>query len=220
MARTSNRAANFFIQMASFKILSPRVYFDQSSARRSLKHTFEGSFDLLSDSALADKEYDKYIGRKVFTLYKTDMKLEDGTNESIPRLTGFEIKAMHVLGGTHYVKMTLDRDGKLYTKQVTFQQESVIGDLAGEHEDYYFNLFASGNVGAIKGVRKEHMNDIRQGIVRKGFNEAEVKLALGNPNRTLKTKKTTYSWVYPSAKNGSYSVVTFSLKNKEVLFVK
>lgn len=185
-----------------------------------VKHTFEGSFDLLGDAALADKEYDKYIGRKVFTLYKTDMKLEDGTIESIPRLTGFEIKTMHVLGGTHYVKMTLDRDGKLYTKQVTFQQESVIGDMAGEHEDYYFNLFASGNVGAVKGVRKEHMNDIRQGVVRKGFNEAEVKLALGNPNRTLKTNKTTYSWVYTSAKNGSHSVVTFSLKNKEVLYVK
>ena len=185
-----------------------------------LKHTFDGSFELLGDQALADKEYEKYVGRKVFTLFKTDMTRNDGTSESIPRMTGFEIKKMSAIPGTHHVKMTLERDGKTYHKTVTFEQENVAGDLAGEHEAYYFSLFASGNLGAIKGVRQENLSDIRRSVVRKGFNEVEVKLALGEPDKKGKSSKGVYMWVYNSALNANHCIVYFDSNTKQVKYVK
>ena len=185
-----------------------------------LKHTFEGSFELLGDKANEDKKYNEYIGRKVFTLYKTQMLLANGVEEIVPRLTGFEIKAMNVISGTHSVKMTLEHEGKTYMKKVSFKQNSVIGDLAGYHEDYYFNLFASGNVGSIKGVRQENMTDIRNGIIRKGFNEAEVELALGKPDAKSKAGNNSYMWVYNSAMNSNNCVIYFDAKTRKVTLVK
>lgn len=185
-----------------------------------LKHTFEGSFELLGDKANEDKKYNEYIGRKVFTLYKTQMLLANGVEEIVPRLTGFEIKAMNVISGTHSVKMTLEHEGKTYMKKVSFKQNSVIGDLAGYHEDYYFNLFASGNVGSIKGVRQENMTDIRNGIIRKGFNEAEVELALGKADAKGKAGNNSYMWVYNSAMNSNNCVIYFDAKTRKVTLVK
>ena len=182
-----------------------------------VKHTFDGSFMMLDDKALANRKYEQYVGRKVFTLFKTYMvQAADGVKEEIPRMTGFEIKKMDVIGDTHHVKMTLDHDGKAYVKEVTFEQENVAGDLAGEHEDYFFTLFASGNVGAIEGVRQENMTDIRRSVIRKGFNEAEVKLALGKPDGIGKASNGLYTWVYNSALNSNRCVVYFNAKTKKV----
>lgn len=190
-----------------------------------VKHTFDGSFEIVDDHTLANMEYDKYVGRKVFTLYTTVMTLEaDGSRVKIPRMTGFEIKAMEVITGTNYVKMTLESEGKLYQKKVTFVQDNVASDVVGTKadgaDDYYFALFASGNVGSIQGVRQKNLPDIRRAIVRKGFNEVEVKMALGNPSGYGKAAKGVYTWIYNSSMNANRCIVCFDATTKTVVTVK
>lgn len=184
------------------------------------KHTFEGSFEIAGEKASGDEQYDKFVGGKVFTLYATKMTNSAGAEEAIPRLTTFTIKAMHVLRGTKYVRMTLDRAGLEYTKQVTFTRENVAGDVGGMHEDYYYSLFASANVGNVKEVREKNLPDIQKSIIRVGFNEAEVRLALGEPNAVSKVKNNTYTWLYRSRMDKNDCTIYFNAQTKEVKYVK
>ena len=194
---------------------------DEEFGEDNVKHTFDGSFILLGDAASASGKYQEYVGRSVYTLYKTKMRTKNEEVEEIPRLTAFKILAMQAVHGTHMVKMKLVRDNKEYSKDVTFVRESVVGDIDGEHEDYYFSLFASGNIGQSKGVRQENLADVQKSIVRKGFNEAEVKLALGNPDKTVKQGRVgNYQWIYNSDLLGNNNcVITFN-KNKIVVSIQ
>jgi hypothetical protein len=194
---------------------------DEEFGEDNVKHTFDGSFILIGDAASASGKYQEYVGRSVYTLYKTKMRTKNDEVEEIPRLTAFKIMAMQVVHGTNMVKMKLVRDNKEYSKNVTFVRESVVGDIDGEHEDYYFSLFASGNIGQSKGVRQENLADVQKSIVRKGFNEAEVKLALGNPDKTVKQGRVgNYQWIYNSDLLGNNNcVITFN-KNKIVVSIQ
>ena len=192
---------------------------DEFLEQDNLKHTFEGSFELLGDVAEDEKKYQKFIGNNVMTLYETKME-KAGQNITIPRMTSFTISAMHPVHATNKVKVVLEANGEKYAKVVTFARENVAGDIAGMREDYYYDLFASGNVGNIKGVRKENLPDIRRSIIRVGFNEAEVKLALGEPNGKGKAKKGMYTWVYNSNMNRKNCIVFFSSNTKKVKYVR
>ena len=194
---------------------------DEEFEEDNVKHTFLGSFELLGDAANNDKAYSKLIGQNVFTLYKTQMYLKDGTAEIIQRLTPFKILSANAMRGTNKVRLTLINNNKEYTKEVTFKQENVAGDIAGMREDYYYSLFASGNLGKSKSVRQENMADIQNSIVRAGFNEAEVKLALGEPDGKGKANQGRYTWVYKSHLNGNQNcTVFFNEKTKKVVYIK
>jgi len=182
-----------------------------------LKHTFEGSFELLGDQAILDRKYDDFVGRKVFTLYRTEMTDTLGNKKMFERLSNFVIKKMHVIKGTPFVRMTLLNDGVEYQKQVSFQSTNVAGEIGGMREDFYYTLFASGNLGDVKGVRKENLHDIRNAVVRVGFNEQEVKLALGNPDATGTTAKGMYTWTYLS---GTPCTIYFDKNTKMVKYLK
>lgn len=209
-----------FFQTVAISFTNSGMRDDEFQDEDNLKHTFEGSFELLGDAAEGEKKYQKFIGNNVVTLYETTME-KAGQNVAIPRMTAFTITAMHPVRSseTEKVKVVLEKDGEKFAKVVTFVRENVAGDIAGMKEDYYYSLFASGNTGNIKGVRKEHLPDIRRSIVRKGFNEAEVKLALGEPNNISKPKKNVYTWVYYSNTDGKRNVVFFDAKTKKVLNV-
>ena len=147
------------------------------------KNTFYGSFELADAKIQATESYAKYIGKHVYTKYATKMENMMGENVNIPRLSQFTIKKIEAIDNTNYVKMSLQssKDGYQYVKHVTFKNESVIGDIDGNKEDYYKYLFAEGTVG--KGVSAKNMELIRKGRLAKGFTKNEVKLALGEPQR-------------------------------------
>ena len=194
---------------------------DEEFEEDNVKHTFLGSFEMLGDAAETDASYQKFLGQDVMTLYKTTMILKGSGDVEIPRLTSFKVKSMHSVKGTNKVRMSLEKDGKEYVKTVTFKRENVAGDIAGQHEDYYYSLFASGNLGHSKSVRQNNMADIRRSIVRIGFNESEVKLALGEPDGHGSSSQGRYTWVYKSALNGSKNcTIFFSTKTKKVVAIK
>ena len=160
-------------------------------------HTFKGAFELPSDSLAASGGYRNYVGKTVFTLYNTEMFGQNGQRTRVARLSTFIIKDIRAQRGTNYVRMTLtgESTGRTYTKEVTFVSQNVAGDIDGKHEDLFDNLFEWGNPLTLPGVRKEHFSDVQKGIVRAGFTEGEVKLALGEPTGHGE-EGTIYTWVY------------------------
>lgn len=189
-----------------------------------IKHTFEGSFEMLADKMAHDQQYRKYIGMRVFTLRRLELENEKGNIEAIPRLTGFTVVGATGVGGTEYVRMTFEKDGKKYKKKVSFlndgkdYKDNNGNDLSDD--DYFYHLFASGNVGTIEGVKQEHLADIRRSIVHSGFNETEVKLALGEPDTKVHNNKGEYMWVYSSGISGNNCTVIFNSSTKKVKYVK
>ena len=193
---------------------------DEYGISNMIIHTFKGAFELPADNMAASSLYKKYVGQEVFTLYSTTMESAQGKTTSVARLSTFRIKDIRAQRGTNYVKMTLTGtgSGREYVKQVTFKSESVIGDIAGQHEDYFFNLFATGNPLKLEGVKKEHIADIQKSMVRVGYSENEVKLALGEP--TGKGQEGNYyTWTYKHP-GKPYACVYFDKKTKLVTSIK
>ena len=109
--------------------------------------------------------------------------------------------------------------GREYTKQVTFNSTSVTGDIAGQHEDYFFNLFANGNPLKIEGVKKNHLSDIQKSIVHTGYTEAEVKLAMGEPTGQGEDNNGHLIWTYNNP-GRPYVAVYFDSKLRLVTSIK
>ena len=185
------------------------------------KHTFRGAFELPADNMAASAAYKKYIGQVVYTLYPSVFTESNGRPAKMGRLSTFKIMDVRAQRGTHYVKMTLrgQGSGKTYTKQVTFVSHDVSGDIAGTHEDLYDNLFAAGSPLDVPGVTKEHLADIQKGVVRAGFSEEEVKLALGEPTGGGDVDANTYTMVYKEA-NKPYACVFMNKKTRKVKSIK
>jgi hypothetical protein len=183
-------------------------------------HTFDGAFELPGDSLAASGGYRNYIGKKVFTLYNTEMFANNGQRTRVARLSTFTIQDIKAKRGSHYVKMTLigESTGRKYSKDVTFISQNVAGDIDGQHEDLFTSLFAWGNPLDMPGVRRANFSDVQKSIVRKGFTENEVKLALGEPTGHGE-EKDTYTWVY-NAPGRPYACVFFDKATKKVRNIK
>lgn len=184
-------------------------------------HSFKGAFELMGDNVMASSAYKDYLGKTVFTLYNTEMINDRRERTKVARLSTFTIKDIKAQRGTDYVKMTLlgHGSGKLYTKEVTFQSKNVAGDINGEHEDYFNNLFASGDPSKMEGVRKANLKDIQKSVVRAGFTENEVKLALGEPTGGGEISNGRYTWVYKNP-GKPYVCVYFNSKTKKVTAIE
>ena len=184
-------------------------------------HSFRGAFELPADNVAASEAYKEYIGKVVYTKYSTTFGDAQNRATNMARLSTFKIVDVRAQRGTHYAKMTLRGlgSGKTYTKQVTFVSHDVSGDIAGTRENLYDNLFAEGNPMEVPGIKKEHLSDIQKGLVRSGFTEAEVEMALGKPSAHADTDSNFYTWTYKEV-DRPYACVIFDKKTKKVRSVK
>lgn len=184
-------------------------------------HSFRGAFELPADNVAASAAYKEYIGKVVYTKYSTTFGDAQNRATNMARLSTFKIIDVRAQRGTHYVKMTLRGlgSGKTYTKQVTFVSKDVSGDIAGTREHLYDNLFAEGNPMDIPGIKKEHLSDIQKGVVRPGYTEAEVEMALGKPSSHAVSDSNFYTWTYKEV-GMPYACVFFDKKTKKVRSVK
>jgi len=193
---------------------------DEEFAKDLTKHDFRGSFELLADNLAASAAYRGYIGKPAYTLFKTVMKDASNQTVSIPRLSQFTIKDMRVQRGTEYVKLTVKENstGREYTKDVLVVDTKEDANIDGRHNNVFTSLFAMGDPFQLDGIKKPHMIDIQKGVVRRGFTEAEVELALGKPtNQGVATGQ--YTWVYQRP-DQPYVCVYFNSKTKLVNTVK
>ena len=193
---------------------------DEEFAKDLTKHDFRGSFELLADNLAASAAYRSYLGKSTYLLFKTAMKDANGQSVSMPRLSRFTIKDMRVQRGTEYVKLTLKEagTGREYTKDVLVIDTKENANIDGQHNNIFTSLFAMGDPYELEGVKKQHIVDIQKGVVRRGFTEAEVELALGKPTN-LGSATGQYTWAYQRP-DQPYVCVYFNSKTKLVNTVK
>lgn len=189
-----------------------------------VKHTFDGSFEIIGDKLADDVQFDRYIGMRLFTIRRVEMENEKGGVTVIPRLTGLKVVKASSTGSSQNVRMVFEKDGVKYKKVVSFRNPGG-GEDFGKGNDlsddiYFYHLFRSGNVGSIEGVRQKNLPDIRRSIVHGGFNETEVKLALGEPDSRVTTNPDEYIWVYNSGVSGRNTTVVFDSSSKKVKYLK
>lgn len=168
------------------------------------KFVFLNSFDVLTGTDVVSSNYTDYIGKTVFTKYPTEMISKgDGRirKVKVPRLMEFVIDAISPHTTDNYVTMTLTEaeSRRVYTKDVTFTNEDVTGDIDGKREDYFGYLFGIGE-GKLRNSTPETRAMIRQGRVAVGMTDEEVELALGEPDNIVEASNGRVDWIYKRTK--------------------
>ena len=152
---------------------------------------FPNSFALI-DANQKIQEYlkEQYGGKDVYVKKDCDMlKGEDKTK--IIRYSQFKVKDVEPINNSSYVKMILtDSENKEFTKEVTFTREDVTGDIAGESENYFTDIFGLGNLRSqYPEISEDHWNSISKGQVMIGMTPQACRMAKGNPLRVSKNQK-------------------------------
>ncbi len=183
-----------------------------------LPHTFAGAFELVGDKMAVPSEYLGYIGKEFFTLQQMEMRDSLDKKAIVSRLSTFVIKDMSKRVGTEYFTLTLEgqRTHKTYTCQVLMNETDVIGQIAGKKEEHFGRLFKAGDPMKLPGVDVSHLADLRKGVIRNGFTEEEVWLAMGDePSSVSDVKGGTYSWTYQYP-NRPFCSIVFNANTKKV----
>lgn len=183
------------------------------------KFTFYGSFELIDDVMAVSSDYKKYLHKTVHTKYSTTMQNEAGgkvRNVKVPRLTEFTIENLTPQNNSNYVTLTLrdNETAKFYTKDVTFVNENVAGDIDGYKEDYFGYLFNMG-AGKLRNTSPATRAMIRAGHVGVGMTEDEVLMAVGEPDNTAESNNGRYDWIYRRSK-GKLLIVQFGKQHKVI----
>ena len=160
------------------------------------KVLFLNSFEVVSDVDQVSSDYQKYIGRTIYSKYaivmlsKGDGKLR---NVKVPRLTEFIIDDIVPTGRGGMVLMTLteSESRRVYQKEVSFVNESMLDD----NENYFGYLFGLGE-GKLRNSSRETRAMIRQGRVGHGMTQEEVELAMGEPDAKMTTSSGLEEWHY------------------------
>lgn len=183
------------------------------------KFTFYGSFDLLSGETKVSADYAQYMGKTVYTKYATSMTTKGGGKDNrvvkVPKLMAFRIDGMTPVRNSNYVTLTLSETetGRTYAKDVTFVNESVVGDIDGQKEDYFGYLFGFGE-GKLRNTNAATRTMIREGRVGMGMTEEEVEMAVGEPDSKADINEGRYEWTYKRTK--SWLIVQFSKSGKVI----
>lgn len=192
---------------------------DDEFAMDKKKFLFTGSFEMIDATVAVSGNYADYIGKHVYTKYATNMITKgDGRERTlkVPRLTEFKITAINPHSNSNYVTMTLTEteSQRVYLKDVTFVNESVVGDIDGMKEDYFGYLFGIGE-GILRNTTTATRAMIRQGRVGAGMTEDEVLLALGEPDNTAQSNNGRYDWIYKRSQ-GKILIVQFGKTGKVI----
>ncbi len=183
------------------------------------KFTFYGSFDLMTGETKVSTDYAQYMGKTIYTKYATSMTTKGGGKDNrvvkVPKLMAFRIDGMAPVRNSNYVTLTLSETetGRTYTKDATFTNESVVGDIDGQKEDYFGYLFGFGE-GKLRNTNAATRTMIREGRVGMGMTEEEVEMAVGEPESKADINDGRYEWTYK--RTNSWLIVQFSKSGKVV----
>lgn len=183
------------------------------------KFLFYGSFDLVTGEIKVSSNYAQYMGKTIYTKYATSMTTKGGGKDNrvvkVPKLMEFRIDGMAPVRNTNYVTLTLTETetGRTYSKDVTFTNENVTGDIDGQKEDYFGYLFGFGE-GRMRSTSAATRTMIREGRVGVGMTEEEVEMAIGEPDSKAELPDGRYQWIYKRTK--SWLVIEFNKSGKVV----
>lgn len=189
---------------------------DELETEETKAFTFEGSFQLLDDKMSVSKELkEAYMDKLFYTFYNTTMRNASEQLVKIARLSTFKITDIYRLGDSNTVTLTLEsaKTGETFTKEVSLNFSKVESG-----EEVLEELFIEGDPEKIEGVAEANLPFIRRQQVKKGFTEAEVRLALGEPTDITRITADKYQWTYlfKNDKGRPFRVVKFFYKTKKV----
>lgn len=177
---------------------------------------FPNSFALNdANKGLQDNLMAQYGGKDVYLKESCEMNSEKGPRH-INRYRQFTIKDIEGINNSNYVKMTVvDSEGNTFYKNITFKRTSVAGDIAGEHEDYFTDVFGQGNLrNRYPNIDEETWALISKGELKLGMTTDACRMAKGNPLRVHKnTEEAQENWFYED-----HSILTF--KNGKLAVIK
>ena len=183
------------------------------------KYTFYGSFDLMTGETRVSSDYAQYMGKTIYTKYATSMTTKGGGKDNrvvkVPKLMEFRIDGMAPIRNSNYVTLTLTETetGRIYSKDVTFVNQNVVGDIDGQNEDYFGYLFGFGE-GRMRNTSAATRTMIREGRVGIGMTEEEVEMAVGEPDSKAESSDGRYEWTYKRTK--AWLIVQFSKSGKVI----
>lgn len=183
------------------------------------KYVFANSFDLISGTEEVSSDITKYINKIVYTKVATGMITKGAGKErevQVPRLTEFKIDAIYPIPNSQYVTLQLveTESRRQYTKDVTFEHVSIVGDIDGQQEAYFGTLFGIGE-GKLRNTTTATRALIRAGRVAPGMTEDEVLLSVGEPDSTASSSNGRYDWIYKRS-NGKLLIVQFGKTGKVI----
>ena len=168
---------------------------------------FPNSFALNdANKSVQENLMEQYAGKDVYAKENCDMNSEKGPKR-INRYKQFVIKDIEAINNSPYVKMTLlDLEGNTYTKEITFKRSSVAGDIAGEHENFFTDVFGQGNLRSrYPKIDDKTWDLISKGEIKLGMSPDECRMAKGNPLRVHKNhEEAREDWFYED-----HSILTF-----------
>ncbi len=183
------------------------------------KYTFYGSFDLMTGETRVSSDYAQYMGKTIYTKYATSMTTKGGGKDNrvvkVPKLMEFRIDGMSPIRNSNYVTLTLTETetGRIYSKDVTFVNQNVVGDIDGQNEDYFGYLFGFGE-GRMRNTSAATRTMIREGRVGIGMTEEEVEMAVGEPDSKAESSDGRYEWTYKRTK--AWLIVQFGKSGKVI----
>ena len=183
------------------------------------KYTFYGSFDLMTGETRVSSDYAQYMGKTIYTKYATSMTTKGGGKDNrvvkVPKLMEFRIDGMAPIRNSNYVTLTLTETetGRIYSKDVTFVNQNVVGDIDGQNEDYFGYLFGFGE-GRMRNTSAATRTMIREGRVGIGMTEEEVEMAVGEPDSKAESSDGRYEWTYKRTK--AWLIVQFGKSGKVI----
>ena len=177
--------------------------------------TFAKSFSFSNPNHSRKEQLVAQYGNKVVYLKQKSEFNEGNKARTMPRFTQFTIKDIDVESGSNYVTLHLtDKNGRSYTHRITFNRESVIGDVH-KSENYFEALYGMGNIKTLyPNISNENWAKIEQGEVSIGMTMTECRLALGDPIRFYKDPHSgVQDWIYETR-------VILSFKGNKLVTIK
>lgn len=164
------------------------------------KFLFTGSFDYSDASMPVSSDVKSYLNQVVHTKAVVSMSSKGSgkvRDVKVPRFTGFIIDEIKPVKNSSYYTLTLreTESRRVYYKDVTFTEESVVGDGNGDEEDYFGYIFGMGE-GMSHSTSVETRAAIREGRVIRGMTESEVLLAVGEPYSKMINSEGVRQWLY------------------------
>ena len=164
------------------------------------KFLFTGSFDYSDASMPVSSDVKSYLNQVVHTKAVVSMSSKGSgkvRDVKVPRFTGFIIDEIKPVKNSSYYTLTLreTESRRIYYKDVTFTEESVVGDGNGDEEDYFGYIFGMGE-GMSHSTSVETRAAIREGRVIRGMTESEVLLAVGEPYSKMINSEGVRQWLY------------------------
>lgn len=172
-------------------------------------HKFVNSFAFESKSGKKSATMSaKLVGRKINARQTVTVKNADGVDQRFKGGTIFLVTDVKSISGSDYYELHLGQNAMSYTIRVTFENKNVAGNIDGNQENYFYELFSEGvtyranssTVSNERSITGGHFGgdfaSMVSGIISKGATMNQVKMTKGEPDKKWTNRDGTVCWQY------------------------